>query len=185
MIKDKKRMLLHACCAPCASHVLEELMPEYDVTLFYYNPNISPIDEYMKRGEALQTLLTKMGTISFVSALKSDYDDAEVVKNALMPYCDDAEGGQRCHVCYELRLKETVKQASVGGYDIFTTTLSVSPHKKATVINEIGKKLSSEFDVPYLEADFKKKDGYKRSVEISRQHDIYRQNYCGCDWSKQ
>jgi len=180
---EKQNLLLHCCCAPCAGHVIECLMPNYNVTLFFYNPNIWPADEYDKRKTALVTLLDRADFVQKMPILECEFDNT-VFDNAVLSMHNEPEGGARCSVCYEIRLRETALRAKVEGFDIFTTTLSVSPHKKSALLNEIGNKLSEEIDIKYLEADFKKRDGYKRSVELSREYEIYRQNYCGCEFSK-
>ena len=158
-------------------------MPSFDVTLFFYNPNIWPIEEYDKRKDALFTLLDRMGYTQKVPILECEFDNT-VFNDAVLSLHNEPEGGARCSVCYEIRLRETALRAKVEKFDIFTTTLSVSPHKKSVLLNEIGNRLSKEIGIEYFEADFKKRDGYKRSVEISKEHEIYRQNYCGCEFSK-
>jgi len=178
-MNDKPELLLHCCCAPCASYVIDHLIPEYNVSLLFYNPNIEPSGEYKKRKHELLKLMKKASLSSKIKLLECEYDNAAFA-NAALSLRDEPEGGKRCSVCIELRLRETAARAVTGEYDIFTTTLSVSPHKNADLINEIGSHLSDEYGIGYLNADFKKHDGYKRSIELSKQYDLYRQNYCGC-----
>lgn len=175
-------LLLHACCAPCSSSVLERLASHFRITVFYYNPNISTLAEYEKREAELKRLISlipRKYPISFVSVGWEHETFLEMVKG----YEEEPEGGARCHRCYEMRLRRTARLAKRLKYDYFTTTLSLSPLKNAQKINEIGEKLSAEFAVHHLPSDFKKEDGYKRSVELSREYDLYRQDYCGCIYS--
>jgi len=179
-IKDSKpRLLLHCCCAPCASYVLESLIPLYDCTVLFYNPNIEPGDEYEKRRGELDKLLARNSLLENVKILDCKYDNDTFVQT-VGQLRSEPEGGIRCTICYEQRLRETAKRAKDGNFDIFTTTLSVSPHKNAKVLNEIGDKLAMEYGVGYLRSDFKKHDGYRQSVELSKKYGLYRQNYCGC-----
>ena len=179
-MNNKKRMLLHCCCAPCASYVLEHLVSEYDITAFFYNPNIEPRAEYDKRKNELQKLLSAAEFASYVELLDNEYEN-EAFVNAVTSYRDQKEGEKRCLICFEMRLEKTAQAATSGKYDIFATTMSVSPLKNARILNEIGIRLSEEFAVEYLSADFKKKNGYLRSVDLSKQYKIYRQEYCGCE----
>ena len=176
-------LLLHACCAPCSSYVIEYLSRFFDITLLYYNPNISPEDEYRRRADELHRLIAEMDGIDGVKAVTAPYSPDEFYGIAkgleTLP-----EGGERCFKCYRLRLEYSVKYAKERGYDFFTTTLSISPHKNAEVLNSTGKELSEEYGVPYLFSDFKKKNGYKRSTELSERYGLYRQDYCGCVYSK-
>lgn len=177
------RVLLHACCAPCASYVLEYLAEHFAVTVLYFNPNTFPPEEYEKRLFELQKLLGLIKTANPVSLLCGDYAPGafyELVRGTET----DPEGGGRCRLCFELRLEETARLAKEGGFDYFTTTLTVSPHKNASVINGIGGAMSEKYKVPYLFSDFKKRDGYKRSIELSEKYGLYRQSYCGCEFSK-
>ena len=176
---EKPNILIHCCCAPCASYVLECLIPQYNVSLLFYNPNIEPHEEYHKRKNELAHLLLKASLTSKIKVLECEYDNA-AFKNAALSLRDEPEGGLRCRICFELRLAETARRAKEGEYDLFTTTLSVSPHKNSKVLNEIGNKIAGEYEIGYLQADFKKKNGYKRSVELSKKYDLYRQEYCGC-----
>ena len=180
----KPKLLLHACCAPCSSYVVEYLVKYFDITLFFYNPNITFKEEYDKRAAELKRLVSQMGLGQQVKIIYGSYEPEKFFEMSKglehVP-----EGGERCFRCYELRLRTAAQTASEGGFDYFTTTLSISPLKNAGKLNEIGEKLSEEYGVSYLFSDFKKKEGYKRSIELSRQYDLYRQNYCGCIYSKQ
>ena len=176
----RPRLLLHSCCAPCASYVLEYLIRYFSITLFFFNPNIATREEYFKRASELNKL-PDVGE-DRVEIIIYDYDTAVYINRAA-PYADEPEGGQRCRECFMLRLEETAKTAAEGRYDYFTTTLSVSPHKDAGILNELGGRLAGEYKTEYLFSDFKKRDGYKRSIELSKQYSLYRQNYCGCAYS--
>ena len=175
-----KKLLLHVCCAPCASSVLERLVSEniYDITLFFSNSNILPEAEYIKRKEALISFVSKVHPnikIIFDEYNIQEFLDAVKGKESL------PEGSLRCVSCISYRMEKTAALAKNAGYDIFATTLTVSPHKNAKVINEIGKELENKYNIEYLESDFKKKNGYLRSIELCKEHNIYRQNYCGCN----
>jgi len=178
-LNKKAKTLLHCCCAPCASYVLECLIPQNDVTLFFYNPNIEPRSEYYKRRDELPTLLKKASLTTKVKLLGCEYDNA-VFRNMALSLCEEPEGGVRCRVCLELRLAETARQAVAGEYNSFATTLTVSPHKDALLINEIGYRLAKKHGIKYQYSDFKKCNGYNRSVELSKEYGLYRQSYCGC-----
>ena len=179
----RPKLLLHACCAPCSSYVLEYLNKHFNITVFFYNPNISPESEYNFRMSEIQRLISALPHEEEIKFISSDYepngffDMAKGLEN--LP-----EGGERCFKCYELRLRKSAEAAKSGGFDYFTTTLSISPHKNAQRLNEIGAALSNEYGVKYLFSDFKKKNGYKRSCELSQEYNLYRQNYCGCVFSK-
>ena len=173
------RLLLHSCCAPCACYVLEYLSRFFEITALYYNPNIFPGEEYDKRALELKRLLTCVKYPNRVDLTIADHDSA-VFDAAAVSLWDEPEGGRRCKLCFELRLEQTAARAKSGGYDYFSTTLSVSPHKNAELLNEIGGGLSEKYGVKYLYSDFKKRDGYKRSTELSKQLGLYRQDYCGC-----
>ena len=178
------RLFLHACCAPCSSYVLEYLSEYFEITVFYYNPNIFPESEYTKRLLEQQTLISDMNFKHPVSFLAGNYDKDKFYSMAAgLEHVK--EGGERCFKCYELRLNETAQMAAKGGFDYFTTTLSISPMKNAEKLNTIGKDIASRYGIKYLQSDFKKKNGYKRSIELCREYDIYRQNYCGCVFSCQ
>ena len=175
-------LLLHSCCAPCSSYVLEYLSQYFNITVFYYNPNIFPESEYTKRILEQQTLIGQMRVKYPVSFIAGSYDKDrfyEVAKGLEHV----KEGGERCLKCYELRLRESAWIAKSGGFDYFTTTLSISPMKNAARLNEIGLRLQEEYGVNYLISDFKKKNGYKRSIELSKEYGLYRQDYCGCEFS--
>ncbi len=175
-------LLLHSCCAPCSSYVLEYLSNYFETTIFYYNPNIYPESEYTKRILEQQTLITKMKTRHPVTFMAGNYDRDRFYAMAKgLEHLK--EGGERCFRCYELRLRESAEVAKKCGLDYFTTTLSISPLKNAAKLNEIGIRLSREYGVEYLPSDFKKKNGYKRSIELSKKYGLYRQDYCGCEFS--
>lgn len=176
-------LFLHSCCAPCSSYTIEYLSKYFKITVFYYNPNISPKEEYEKRKAEQIRLISSMETENKVDFLDCDYDYADF-ENIAKGYEDCKEGGERCFRCYELRLRETAKEAKKGGYDYFCTTLSISPLKNSQKINEIGFFLENEIGVKWLPSDFKKKEGYKRSIELSKEYNLYRQNFCGCIYSK-
>lgn len=175
-------LLLHSCCAPCSSYVLEYLSDFFEITVFYYNPNIFPESEYTKRLLEQQTLIADMNFKNPVSFLAGNYDKDKFYHMAAgLEHIK--EGGERCFKCYELRLNETAQIAAKGGFDYFTTTLSISPMKNAEKLNTIGKATASRYGIQYLQSDFKKKNGYKRSIELSKEHGLYRQDYCGCQFS--
>ncbi len=176
-------LLLHCCCAPCSSYVLEYLAPHFDITACFYNPNISPQDEYMFRLNELRRLIVEMGFSQKVKLIEAVYEPEkfEVLAQGLET-CK--EGAERCFKCYNLRLSKAAEVAKSQNFDYFATTLTVSPYKNADKLNEIGLQLASEYNVNYLPSDFKKRNGYKRSIELSKQYNLYRQNYCGCRFSK-
>jgi predicted adenine nucleotide alpha hydrolase (AANH) superfamily ATPase len=176
-------LLLHSCCAPCSSYVLEYLTQFFHITIYYYNPNISYEEEYQRRIQEQKRLISSLTVKNPIQFRQGIYDtDRFYDLSRGLETCP--EGGERCFKCYELRLEETAKLAKEEGFDYFTTTLSISPHKNAGKLNEIGERLSKKYDTPYLCADFKKKNGYKRSIELSREYQLYRQDYCGCIYSK-
>ena len=177
------RLLLHSCCAPCSSYVIEYLSQYFEITVFYYNPNISMEEEYKKRVAEQQRFIKEFPAKHKVSFIEGDYDTS-VFYNTVKGYEKCKEGGERCFLCYELRLHETARRAVAGEFDYFTTTLTISPLKKSVKLNEIGYNLGMEYGVGYLLSDFKKKEGYKRSIELSKEYDLYRQNYCGCIYSR-
>ena len=177
------RLLLHSCCAPCSSYVLEYLSRYFEITVFYYNPNIYPESEYSKRIIEQQRLIDEMNVKHPISFVAGEYEK-ERFYDIAKGLEDVKEGGERCMRCYELRLREAAELASKGEYDYFTTTLSISPLKNAKKLNEIGERLAEEYGVTYLNSDFKKKNGYKRSTELSKEYGLYRQDYCGCVYSK-
>lgn len=180
-LSTKPKLLLHSCCGPCSSYVLEYLEQYFQITVFYYNPNISPYEEYQMRvKEQIRFLQTVHPHVSF---LEGTYEPEkfDAISKGLE---QEQEGGARCIKCYLLRLEETAKQAKQLGFDYFTTTLSVSPYKNSQKLNELGERLEQKYQISYLYADFKKKNGYKRSIELSRAYNLYRQDYCGCLYSK-
>ena len=185
--RGEKNLFLHSCCAPCSSYVLEYLSTYFPITVFYYNPNISFAEEYQHRLAEQKHLIAcfnREGGRYPIKVLEGEYvpkrffDMARGMEDCL-------EGGERCEGCFRLRLEETARQAAAAGADFFTTTLSISPLKNAPLLNRIGEELASLYGVPWLPSDFKKKNGYKRSVELSAKYELYRQDYCGCIFSKQ
>lgn len=180
---EKKTLFLHCCCAPCSSYVLEYLSEYFEIVLYFYNPNITEEREYEKRKEELKRLVSENEYRYPVRFVDADYDNKlffEMAKGLEK----EPECGKRCFKCYEMRLKETAKRAIENGADYFCTTLSISPHKNAEKLMEIGERLGKEYGISYLPSDFKKKNGYKRSIELSKEYQLYRQNYCGCIFSK-
>ena len=177
------KLLLHACCGPCSSYVLEYLSKYFEITILYYNPNIYPEEEYYRRLNELKKFVPKINYINKVDVIEARYEPRE--------YYDSVKGlellgekSERCYKCYNLRMEEAAKYAKENNYDYFTTTLSISPYKVSSWINEIGELLENKYDVKYLYSDFKKKNGYKRSQELSKEYGMYRQDYCGCSFSK-
>ena len=173
---------MHSCCGPCSSYVLEYLEKYFDITVLYYNPNIYPEDEYQKRLKEQIKLINLYG--GKIKEVDFPYDNKEFV-NVVKGHEKDLEGGARCHICYKLRMEKAAKYAKENNFDYFGTTLSVSPYKNSDVLNSIGKSLEDTYKIKYLYADFKKRNGYKRSIELSHKYNLYRQNYCGCNYSKQ
>lgn len=179
----KPKLLLHVCCAPCSTHCLSVLVPHFDVTVFYYNPNISPFEEYQRRlNEEKRFLLEAYG--NKISVVEEQYD-GEVFERMAKGLEELAEGGERCKKCYALRLSKTAQYAKQHGFDFFTTTLTVSPYKHSATLNQIGEEIARQFGVNYLFSDFKKQNGYLHSIELSKKYNLYRQDYCGCKFSKQ
>lgn len=181
-----RRLLLHSCCAPCSSYCLEYLRQYFEITVFYYNPNISLPAEYGLRVAEQKRLigaLNAQGDGNRISFVEGDYEP-ERFFGAVQGLEDCPEGGKRCMVCFELRLREAAAMAKEGGFDYFTTTLSISPLKNAKALNEIGQRMGAALGVAYLPSDFKKRGGYQRSLELSREYGLYRQDYCGCVFSK-
>lgn len=177
------RLLLHSCCAPCSSYVLEYLTEYFDITVYYYNPNISPMGEYEKRIAEQKRLISEMKFKNSVSFIEGTYNHDEFI--SLTRGLENLpEGGERCSLCYEMRLEAAAQKAAEINADYFTTTLSVSPYKNTAKLNTIGLKLAMEYGVPFLVSDFKKNNGYKRSIELSTEYGLYRQNFCGCIFSK-
>lgn len=180
---EKPTLLLHVCCAPCSSYVLEYLSVYFDITLFFFNPNITSENEYIYRVNEVKRLISEMSLEGKVEFAEGKYDTAAFFSIA-KGYEKEPEGGERCFKCYKLRLCETADFAKKNGFDYFTTTLSISPYKNAEKLNSIGSALADEYGVKYLFSDFKKKNGYKRSIELSAEYDLYRQDFCGCIYSE-
>lgn len=176
-------LLLHSCCAPCSSYTIEYLSKYFSITILYYNPNISDKDEYEKRKAEQIRLINSMPLQGKVSFMDCDYNSSEFFDIA-RGYEDCREGGERCFRCYRLRLEQTARLAKENDFDYFCTTLTISPLKNSQKINEIGFELEKEYNVSWLPSDFKKREGYKRSIELSKEYNLYRQNYCGCIYSK-
>lgn len=181
--KKVPRLLIHSCCAPCSSYVLEYLSQYFAITIYFYNPNIYPPEEYVRRVEEQEHLVAGMEFIHPVTVESGAYEPQEFY-SIIKGFEKEPEGGERCFRCYELRLQEAAKIALAERFDYFTTTLTISPLKNSEKLNEIGEKLAKEYHVSYLPSDFKKKNGYKRSVELSKEHGLYRQDYCGCVFSQ-
>ncbi len=179
---NKNKLLLHACCAPCSSAVLERIAKYFDITILYYNPNITDEKEYQKRLDELQRFIENLKAEN-IKVLPGKYHP-EVFLQMANGLEQEPERGKRCYQCYKLRLEETAKVAEELGFDYFTTTLSISPYKNSNWLNEIGEELNKVYHPIYLYADFKKKNGYKRSIELSKEYQLYRQDYCGCIFSK-
>ena len=180
---DGETLLLHSCCAPCSSYVIGLLSDYFKITVFYYNPNISPYEEYKKRVEEQIRFINELDTKYKVNFIEGDYEHEEFLR-VVEGLENEVEGGKRCFKCYHQRLEKTAKVAKENNYDYFCTTLSVSPYKNAQKLNEIGKLLEEQYGIKYLYSDFKKNDGYKKSIELSREYNLYRQDYCGCKYSK-
>ncbi len=186
IMKDGLRpsLLLHACCGPCSSYVLEYLSDYFDITILYYNPNIYPEDEYLRRKNELKKFLSEFKLNQKIKIIEDNYNPIDY-DQAVLGLEQLGEKSQRCYNCYALRMKKTCEYAKKYNYDYFTTTLSISPYKVSSWINEIGAILEKKYHVKYLYADFKKKNGYKRSLELSKEYHLYRQDYCGCKYSKE
>ena len=178
---EKKKLLLHSCCGPCSTSVIERLKNEYDLTIFYYNPNIYPQEEYERRLSTQKEYLQKSN--QNIVVVDGKYDDNSFFEKEFEGLENCLEGGRRCEKCIFLRIKKTAEFAKKNGFDVFTTTLSVSPHKNAKLINELGQKFSIELNIPFLHSDFKKQDGFLISTKLSKEYNLYRQNYCGCKYS--
>ena len=182
-IKDKKpKLLLHVCCAPCSSYVLTYLCDYFDITILYYNPNISPIEEYKKRLNEAKRLIKELNKDN-IHIMECKYEN-EKFENIAKGLEEVEEGGIRCRKCYTLRLEKTALIAKENNFDYFTTTLTISPLKNSQVLNQIGRELEEKYKTKYLYSDFKKKEGYKTSILLSKKYNLYRQNYCGCKYSK-
>ena len=174
----RPKVLLHSCCAPCSSHVVTLLKEYFDVTVLYYNPNIYPLEEYLKRKNEQIKLLEILN----IPIMDIDYDHNEFKEN-VKGLEDEKEGGARCNKCFALRLEKTAILAQLNQFEYFCTALTVSPYKNSQIINKIGAILEQKYNVKYLYSDFKKKEGYKKSIELSKKYDLYRQHYCGCEYS--
>ena len=183
-LEKKPTLLLHACCGPCSSYVLEYLNKYFDITILYYNPNIYPAEEYYRRKDELKKFLTEFMLGHNIKLVEDEYIPNDYYF-AIKGQEELGEKSRRCYSCYELRLERAVKYAKEHNFDYFTTTLSISPYKVSDWINEIGGLLEQKYEVKYLYADFKKKNGYKRSLELSSEYGLYRQDYCGCKFSKE
>ncbi len=178
----KPKLLIHSCCGPCSSYVLSYLNKYFDITIYYYNPNIDTKEEFNKRLSEQKRLIKEMFNDE-IKVIDGEYIPS-IYYSKIKGHEKDKEGGERCHICYKMRLEETAKFAKENNFDYFTTTLSVSPYKNAKVLNLLGEELEKEYNIKYLYADFKKKDGYKKSVMYSKEYNLYRQDYCGCVYSK-
>jgi len=179
-LENKPKLLLHACCGVCSSSVLERLLPYFHITILYYNPNIYPNEEYIKRLNTQKQIIEELA--NEVELLEIRYNE-EDFNNIVTGLEEEKEGGKRCSKCYYLRLEKTAQIAKEKGFEYFCTTLSVSPYKDSEKLNKIGKILEEKFNIKYLYSDFKKKDGYKRSNELAKKYNLYRQDYCGCKYS--
>ena len=179
-LKIKPRLLLHSCCGPCSTSVLELLTNYFKVDIYYYNPNIYPESEYLKRKNEQKRLINVLD--EKINFIEGEYD-TDNYNNFIKGLEEEKEGGARCNKCISFRMENVCKYAKENGYDFFTTTLSVSPHKNSKMINETGYNLEEKYSMPYLYSDFKKRDGYKRSIVLSKKYNLYRQDYCGCKYS--
>ena len=185
-IKEKNitpNLLLHSCCGPCSSYVIEYLNEYFNITILYYNPNISPYEEYLKRKEEQIKLINSIKTKNKINIIDCDYDN-DIYEEKIKGLEKEPEKGKRCTVCFDLRLDYTAKKAKTLNYNYFCTTLTVSPYKNSELINKIGKEKQEKYNINWLYSDFKKNNGYKRSIELSKKYNLYRQNYCGCVYSK-
>lgn len=178
----KPRLLLHVCCAPCSSYVLTYLCDYFDITILYYNPNISPIEEYEKRLNEAKRLIKELNKDN-IHIMECEYEN-EKFEDIAKGLENAPEGGIRCRKCYKLRIEKAAQYAKENNFDYFTTTLTISPLKNSQVLNQIGKELEEKYNIKYLYSDFKKKEGYKTSIILSKKYNLYRQNYCGCTYSK-
>ncbi len=180
----REKLLLHSCCGPCSTTAIFSLADNYEITICYYNPNIYPKEEYLKRKSEQLRLIDEINSEGKIKIKVLDVDyDPENYEHLVCNLHNEPEGGARCAVCFNMRLEKVAELAKENGYNLFATTLTVSPHKNAKLINEIGNQLSQKYSIKYLETDFKKKDGYKKSIEYSKKYNLYRQRYCGCKYS--
>ena len=182
--KTTQKILLHSCCAPCSSYVILFLTNYFDITILYYNPNIYPQTEYQKRKEEQIKLIKTLNTKNKLTYLDCDYDN-NIYNQSIIGYENCKEGGLRCHICFKLRLEKTAILAKNNNFDYFCSTLTVSPHKNSHIINEIGQTLSDKYNIKWLPSDFKKNEGFKQSIELSKKYNLYRQDYCGCIYSQE
>ena len=182
-LDGKKKLLLHSCCGPCSSYVISYLTNYFDITILYYNPNIYPYDEYLKRKQEQIKLINEIDCSNNLDIMDCDYDN-DLYEKCIIGLENEPERGNRCMVCYNLRMEKTAKMAKECNYDYFCTTLSVSPYKNSEWINKIGEKLQNKYNINWLYSDFKKKDGYKQYILLSKKYNLYRQDYCGCIYSK-
>ncbi len=180
---NPKKILLHSCCAPCSSYVITFLSNYFDITILYYNPNIAPYEEYEKRKKEQIKLIKKLKTKNKLDFLDCDYEN-DIYNKEIKGYESYPEGGSRCQICFNLRIEKTAKLAKEKNYDYFCSTLTVSPHKNSKLINQIGKNISNKYNIKWLYSDFKKNEGFKQSIELSKKYELYRQDYCGCIYSK-
>ena len=183
LANKKPTLLLHVCCAPCSSYVIEYLSDFFDITLYFYNPNITSYDEYVLRLCELKRFITEMPKAKGISVIEGEYNVEEFLR-LTKSFAQEKEGGNRCFICYKQRIFSTAQKAKEKGFDYFTTTLTVSPHKNAKKLNEIGAEAAKIYNTSHLFSDFKKKNGYKRSIELSKEYNLYRQDFCGCAYSK-
>ena len=182
-LNGRPRILLHSCCAPCSSAVITFLTNYFDITILYYNPNISPFEEYEKRKKEQIKLINEIDHIGKIDIIDCDYDN-NIYEEKIKGYESCPERGARCTICFNLRLEKTAKVAKENKFDYFCSTLTVSPYKNAPLINQIGEKLANKYNIKWLHSDFKKADGYKKSIELSKKYNLYRQDYCGCIYSQ-
>ena len=173
------KLLLHSCCGPCSTQVIDTLKNDYNITVYYYNPNIDCEEEYQHRLSEQKRFCKEVG----INVIDQEYDHSEYLQEC-KGLENEPEGGKRCAVCFRLRLRKTAQKAKELGFDLFDTTLTVSPHKNSVVINEVGSKIAQEEGIDFLGGNYKKQDGYKKSIEFSKQYNLYRQNYCGCEFAK-
>jgi len=181
-LTSRKKILLHSCCAPCSSWVITYLTKYFDITILYYNPNISPNEEYDKRKKEQIRLIKEIDKIETIDIIDCDYEN-DIYEEKIKGYEECPERGERCTICFNLRLEKTAKIAKENNFDYFCSTLTVSPYKNAKLINEIGKELGDKYNIKWLYSDFKKENGYKNSIELSKKYNLYRQDYCGCKYS--
>ena len=182
-MNGRNKLILHSCCAPCSSYVISYLTKFFDITILYYNPNISPYDEYIKRKNEQIKLINNINKDNKIDIIDCDYDN-DLYERLIKGLENEPERGSRCSICYQIRMEKTAMVGKDNNYDFFCTTLSVSPYKNSDLINKIGKQLEEKYNIKWLYSDFKKKDGYKQSIELSKKYNLYRQDYCGCIYSK-